>query len=124
MPRGVVKRHDLLPYSSVVPLATATGALSSVSPPAIAQRWRSWSETTNRSPEDLRARARPRSHERLSSRELKCRVTDSSSSIEATESLDGCHMRLAASERGCRPPCAVAWDGTTNRIAAESVAIH
>ena len=50
-----------------------------------------------------------------------------SSSMEATESLDGCHMRLPASERGCRPPrppWAAAWDGATKRIAAESVAIH
>src|SRR6516225_3100977 len=100
MPRGVVKCHFSLPYSSVVPLATATGALSNVSWPAIAQRCRSWSDTTMRSPVDLRARLRPRSHDKLSAGELKWRVTDSSSSIDEIESLDGRHSRLAASDLG------------------------
>src|SRR4029079_19385950 len=71
VPRGVTNFHSDFPYSSVVPLATAAGALSTVSFPTMAHRWRSCRETTSRKPLALDASARLRVHARLSARDLK-----------------------------------------------------
>src|SRR6185312_12779370 len=70
-PRGMSKVQERPPKSRVVPLATATGALNTVSSPITAQRWRSCNETTRWKPLACAATARLRAHERLSERDLK-----------------------------------------------------
>src|SRR5262245_42334760 len=66
MPRGVVNFHSEPAYSSVVPLATAAGALKSVSLPETAQIWRSCSDTMMRKPVLRAANLRADSNERRS----------------------------------------------------------
>ena len=127
MPRGVRNVQARLPYLSVVPLAVATGALSTVSSPTIAQSRLSCRETISRNPDERSAMFFADAQATLSARFRKRRSEEAATTIDS-ESRDGdvsCEasvtVRLGDSSATAEPECwAEAQDGKKARTNSAS----